>query len=162
MIPMHYLGCAQSIRRGSVALFGAGLLALTLGMSPAVDGREYYRWTDENGVQHFTDKPPRGANAERVRSGQRPTPTLLEDQEAQARKAEEEAAKKAAEEQAAQTPRAQQDAERCRIERERLATLQSNRQIRMPDDEGNLRDLSPEDIEAEVAYTQRAINQFCL
>lgn len=151
-----FLGTVQSIRRSSNLLFGAGLVILSLGTSAAADAREYYRWTDQNGVQHFTDKPPSGVSAERVSSGTRPPPALLEEQEARAREQA-----KAAEEQAAQATRIEQNAERCQVERERLVALQSNRQVRMRDDQGNLRDLSPADIEAEVAHTQRAINQFC-
>lgn len=149
-------GIVQSIRQGSALLLGAGLVTVSLGISMAAEGRDYYRWTDANGVQHFTDKPPSGTKAERVSSGTRPPPALLEEQEARAKERE-----KQAKEQAAKATRTEQNAERCQVERERLVTLQSNRQIRMRDDQGNLRDLTPADLEAEIAQTQRAISELC-
>lgn len=151
-----FLRIMHSIQKSGTLLLGAGLVTLSLGSSAVVDAREYYRWVDQNGVQHFTDKPPSGISAERVTSGVRTPPALLEEQEARAREQAQ-----AAEQQAAQASRVEQNAERCKVERERLIALQSNRQIRMRDDQGNLRDLSPADVQTEIAQTQRAINQFC-
>jgi hypothetical protein len=129
--------------RKTLTGIGTGLLLIfSLGVASAA---ELYRWTDSRGVVHFTDKPPKGVNAERVttkRSNSLSNP---------ARDAEEAETAQAAD----------PNAERCRIERERLAILQSNSRIQMEGRDGNLKELSEEEVRQEISLTQRAIERFC-
>lgn len=45
----------------------AGLVALTLPLSHSI-ASEIYRWVDDNGQVHFSQRPPEGKNSERVQS----------------------------------------------------------------------------------------------
>jgi predicted outer membrane lipoprotein len=117
----------------------ATLLACTFGVQAA----DFYRWTDDKGVTHFSDKPPKGVNAEKVK-GKKPRPSGEEEEVV-------------AEEPQASDP----DAERCKAERERLALLQSNRRIQMEDKEGKVRELTVKEIEEEIAFSQKAVERFC-
>lgn len=150
--------------RALIAKPGFGLLRLTFlvvtlgAVAMPATGAGYYRWTDENGVQHFTDKPPSSANAERVQAGSRPPPMLLQDQADQAASS---ASAQAAQVAADAAVAAQKDETRCQQERERLAVLQENQDIRMRDDEGNLRSLSSAEIQAEIEHSREAIEYFC-
>lgn len=106
---------------------------------------EYYRWTDANGVTHFTDKPPVGITAEKLKSNARATPPAPP-------------AKPAAKE--SDSARAER-AERCDSERTRLATLQKNRTVQMRTATGELKRLSPEEHQEEIAFTQKSIEVYC-
>lgn len=128
--------------RKTLTGIGTGLLLI---FSLGASATELYRWTDSRGVIHFTDKPPKGVNAERV--GAKRSNTLSRP----ARDAEEAETAQAAD----------PNAERCRIERERLAILQSNSRIQMEGRDGNLKELSEEDVRQEISLTQRAIERFC-
>lgn len=107
---------------------------------------EYYRWTDANGVTHFTDKPPVGVAAEKLKSNTRAAPPAPPP------------AKPAAKE--TDGARAER-AERCDSERTRLATLQKNRTVQMRTSTGELKRLSPEEHQEEIAFTQKAIEVYC-
>lgn len=116
------------------------LLLCSLGVSAA----ELYRWTDARGVVHYTDKPPRGVNAERVSNkpvfnlaNPRPEETTTSDQPANP------------------------DAERCQAERNRLSILQSNKRVQMENRDGTVRELSDSEIQQEIEFSQRAVERFC-
>lgn len=129
--------------RKTLTGIGTGLLLI---FSLGVSATELYRWTDSRGVIHFTDKPPMGVNAEKV--GAKRSNSLSNP----ARDAQEaEAAQEATD----------PNAERCRIERERLAILQSNSRIQMEGRDGNMKELSEEEVRQEISLTQRAIDRFC-
>lgn len=117
----------------------AALLACTCGAQAA----DFYRWTDAQGITHYSDKPPQGVNAEKVKGKKR--------------RASDAAEEVAAEEAQASDP----DAERCQSERERLALLQSNRRIQMEDKEGKVRELTAKEIEEEIAFSKSAVDRFC-
>jgi hypothetical protein len=111
----------------------AVLLTCALGAKAA----DFYRWTDDKGITHYSDKPPKGVNAEKVRAKRSPTIGTEETQ--------------------ASNP----DAERCKAERDRLALLRSNRRIQMEGRDGQLRDLTQKEIEEEIAFSMRAVERFC-
>lgn len=120
----------------------AGLLVLS---SLGVCAAELYRWTDSRGVVHYTDKPPRGVNAEKLSVDN--TPTLANPRADQA-----EAATDAA---------ADPDAARCQAERDRLAILEKNNRIQMENRDGTVRELSGDEIKQEREFSQRAVERFC-
>lgn len=127
--------CLKTLSGVSTAL----LLLFSLGVSAA----ELYRWTDSRGVTHFTDKPPKGVNAERVtakRSNSLSNPATAAEEPA-----------------AAAAP----ESDRCRVERERLTVLQSNSRIHMEGRDGDKRELSAEEIQHEMSLSERAIDRFC-
>lgn len=104
---------------------------------------DYYRWTDSKGMTHFSDKPPQGIKAEKVRTG----------------------SKRGATESDQETPETESKSspseERCRMERERLSVLKSNRLIQMKDAEGNNRTLSADEVNEEIAFTEKAVTLYC-
>lgn len=104
---------------------------------------DYYRWTDSKGMTHFSDKPPQGIKAEKIRSSSGRVDAGSEEE------APETAAKSSSSE------------ERCRMERERLSVLKSNRVIQMKDAEGNNRTLSGDEVNEEIAFTEKAVTLYC-
>lgn len=124
------------------ATFGATLSMLYTLAGPAA-AAVLYQWTDEQGVVHFTDKPPQGKNATKMRvKGPATSGT---------------------EEQAATDEGAKPDpnAERCETERKRLQVLQSNMTVRMRNDDGSMRKLTTEEMQEEMAFSEAAIKRFC-
>ncbi len=104
---------------------------------------DYYRWTDSKGMTHFSDKPPQGIKAEKVRTGSNRTATADDPEPAET------------------APKTSPSEERCRMERERLSVLKSNRLIQMKDAEGNARTLSAEEVNEEIAFTEKAVTLYC-
>lgn len=141
--------------------FAAAGVALWLSSAtPAL--ADYYRWTDENGVVHMTDKRPEEVDVEVIKP-KAPIPRTFEQQAADAAAAEAEALAEAeAEANAPQAvdPNAPKDL-RCQQERERLGILQNNSVVHMQDANGNLKKLSESEIQQEIAVTQKAIDALC-
>lgn len=122
-------------------LHSLGMVLLMI-MPLAASAADLYRWTDARGITHYSDKPPKGVSAERVK---KKAPRNLGSVEA------------TDEADAAGDP----DAERCKVERDRLNTLQSNRRVQMEGRDGSLRELSAEEIRLEIEFSQRAIARLC-
>lgn len=127
------------------------ILTLLLAVAPCVAmGASVYKWTDENGITHFGDRQPVGANSEtvNVRSGtssgngnstSSPQERLNELQEQQ----QEEADRK--EETAVEAARRKQREANCENARSNLNVIASNARIRVEED-GEMRYLAPEEI----------------
>jgi hypothetical protein len=113
------------------------LLALAGRESYAAD---LYRWQDDKGVSHFSDKPPKGVKAERIK--QKPVRAISIDTEAPP---------------AVEDP----DAKRCSDEKDRLKSLQAGGRIFMEERDGTRRELSADEIKQEVAFSTRAMERFC-
>lgn len=147
--PDQTAGQAPGLRRPHLLhLVLIGLSALVL-HSHSAAAKDMYKWTDENGVLHYTDKRPTGVEAETITKKTR-------------RRVQEEAEQEAAqqEQQAAATSK-KANAERCKTEQDRLKTLNSSKSIRMKMEDGTVKILSPEDIAQEVAFARKAIDYFC-
>jgi hypothetical protein len=129
----------NSLRRLS-HLTLAALLACAMGAANAAD---FYRWTDDQGLPHYSDKPPKGVKAEKVKNKTR-KPTAEEEELT-----------------AAENQTSNPDAERCKAEQERLRLLKANSRIQMEDKDGKLRELTAKEIEEEIAFSQRAVQRFC-
>lgn len=123
------------------------LMALTPGMAMSAS---VFKWTDENGVTHFGDRQPTGANSEtvNVRSGtsssaaaSRPSPQqqLGELQEQQEKEAQRE------KETAVEAARRKQREANCETARTNLDVIKDNARIRIKED-GEMRYLTPEEI----------------
>lgn len=136
--------------RTATTLTKAGLslaMALSLaGLCLNAAAAEYYRWKDEQGVVHYTDKPPLNIKAEKLKTNKSPPPSRSEPE---------------AETEDEPSADSTKNPERCEMERKRLAVLQNNQQIRMRDDEGNLRDLSTKEIEEEIAFSKSSVERYC-
>ena len=51
------------------------LTAALLALSCSSYAADYYRWTDSKGMTHFSDKPPQGVKAEKIRTGSKRAPS---------------------------------------------------------------------------------------
>jgi hypothetical protein len=128
---------SQTTYRKTLSGLGTGFLLL---FSLNLAATDLYRWTDAR-VTHFTDKPPHGVHAEKVnskRSYSLSNPAAADEAEGAA-----------------------PESERCRAERERLGILQSNGRIQMEGRDGAIRELTAEEIQQEIAVSERAIARLC-
>lgn len=122
----------------------SAVLIMVFALAGTAISAELYQWQDENGVVHFTDKPPVGKDSIKRRVKAPPTSGDENNEETGT-----DAEKKNA------------DAARCDTERKRLQVLQSNMTVRMRNDDGSLRELSNKEMEEEVALSQAAIQRYC-
>lgn len=126
-------------------------LVLLMAVVPGIAmSASVYKWTDKEGVTHFGDRQPVGANSEtvNVRSGtssgtdnSRPSPQqrlgdLQERQQAETEKKQETAV---------DTARRKQREANCENARSNLKVIESNARIRI-EEEGEMRYLTPDEI----------------
>lgn len=106
--------------------YGSFLIALLLLATVPVSADTIYRWTDDNGVTHFTAHPPRDRESTRVntRSGGRSVPVDTTRQSTHT-PAEPEPAQSQAQ---ADSPA---NEEPCQIARQNLSTLEAGGRIRV-------------------------------
>jgi hypothetical protein len=128
-----------------------------LGMlcNPALAAK-VYTWTDTQGVTHYGEHPPKDVTAKIInaRTGHsEPVPVetpATEEAQAQTQSADQ-----------VPTNQPRKDPERCDIARKNLETLKGNARIRMPDGDGNMRLLSPEERDGKLAEMEKAIEESC-
>lgn len=155
-------------------------LALAVLATSAQAGSKFYKWTDAQGVTHYTAEPPpstvKGASEVKVRSQQLPeeaadaatsaqeagnnaqkTDTKGKDQD-QAKSKEKEKDKEQKKEGAAGNERY---AERCTKLNADLDTMKTHTQIRVSDGKGEAKLLSDEEKNAKQDEVQRQIKAFC-
>lgn len=138
---MNVKAC-KTRRTHTYLALGAAFTIMCSLAAPAISA-QLYKWQDENGVVHFTDKPPKGKTATKMRV--KAPPTMGGD------------ADEPAKDESQPNPRA----ERCEMERKRLQVLQSNMTVRMRNDDGTMRELSKEDMQEEIGLSQAAIERYC-
>lgn len=117
-----------------IPLAVAAVLAAALPLSADANSDRVYRWTDSNGVTHYSDSPPPTGQYQEV--GTR----------------------------AARPPAEQAPAEpspECRRARENLEKLTGGGEIQMQDDEGNAFTLNAAQVEAQIRIAEAAINAYC-
>ena len=130
----------------------ACLVLALLASSGSLFAENYYRWQDDKGVTHYGSTPPKGVDAVLVKTYGTSRPSIEQpnsntsepaaDPERQRRLTE-------------------QQNRRCDEERQRLATLQQSTRVRMENADGNARYLTQEEIDSEIATTQRVIDDIC-
>lgn len=111
---------------------------------------EFYKWVDEKGVVHFSERPPKQDGVEKIKTTAR-TPTADEQQEATS-------AQSSA---MAPTTQSQNDPDRCNGEKERLQKLLSGSRIRMSDGKGGFTYLEKAQIDAEIQKSRQAVKEAC-
>jgi len=154
--------------RASVAL--AAVLGLSaVAITAAAEEVSVYRWVDNDGVPHFTDRPPSGAPAELtgIRS-QRTDPGAVQARveqesedftEAQKRRADTSDERDEAAQQRSETR--QQRAENCEKARERLETYSTARRLYRPMPDGERDYLSSEEMDTARASAQQEVDDWC-
>ncbi len=124
------------------------LATLALGFA-AAHAADVYRWTDDKGVTHFSDAPPTDTQYQRmnVRSGT----TSVVDDTTPATTDQDAAAPVTAD---------QGKAERCRIARQNLETLDSG-MAAVPGDDGQPRALTEAELTQQRELNERAVARNC-
>jgi hypothetical protein len=128
---------------------------------PALASGELYRWTDDSGRVHYSDKPPQDHQPTRVEA---PTLNVIEtDADTRARNERMMRLRQAQQEQAAEEERQAAQARQaleanrgpaCRKARDELKKLSGRVRYRNPD--GTLREVSPQ----EVARDREKVSQW--
>ena len=144
-----------STRRILTTVIIAGLISV-----PAYAAKNYYKWTDANGVTHYSARKPTDANAEviSVSTG------LPRDDNGQPVQVEDEGQGTAAE---GQTQTAQaaavdnKDPERCEAAKNNLKIINENARIRERAEDGSTRYLTPEEIEERKQRAEKIIEESC-
>ncbi len=143
------------------------LLTLALCAVSTTAAGQIYKWTDEEGNVHFTDKPV-AEQAERVEIQSRRTDADKVQAQVQARA---DAAAKAAEEQAAATPqgpteeelqaRAEERAKQCTKYREKLQRFVQSRRIYREDENGERVYLSDDEMQEAREKVENQVQEYC-
>ncbi|XKH00096.1 DUF4124 domain-containing protein [Marinobacter nauticus] len=141
------------------------MLALMMCATPGLaTGASVYKWTDENGVTHFGDRQPTGGNAEQVKvrpskgsGSNRQSPqervNAMEEQEQQDQQRRNETAVQEAQ-------RKQREAN-CATARSNLEIIRSNARIRTEGEDGEIRYLTPEEIEERRQQFEKIAEENC-
>lgn len=136
------------------------LIALLTGLLAAVPAgaKTFYKWVDENGATHYSERKPHDQQAEAVSiRGGRTTSTETPADTA-GEEAEEEAAPQA---QAQAQPASRKDPDRCQRARQNIQTLNNNARVRVQDDNGEYRYLSEEEKQQQMADSQQIASESC-
>lgn len=146
-IPRCFTASA-SLRLTCVAIFA--LLAAN------IEAGDYYKWVDDKGVTHFSEKPAPGSDAKKIG-----TATKYSESQANAEAAAKEAAAAEAAAAATQPVDNPQNAENCKVAQERLKSLRSGQRIRMVGADGKFSYLNENQIKEEMEKTQAVIISSC-
>lgn len=124
---------------------------------------EIYKWVDEDGTVHYSDKKPRGSETTQVKvsTGKESKPGESVDQQINNLETQEEIDKvrKEQEIQTAEAEKAKQ--EYCEKLKANLETLANNVRIRTKGEDGELRFLTPEEIVEKRQSGQKSFDEKC-
>lgn len=116
---------------------------------------DYYRWVDAEGVVHYGSRPPDGVNAVKIN-------TYGKSQGAPAAAARDNDTGPETKPNAAQSETLALRQAQCEEEKERLRVLQTpGSRIRMEQDDGSIRYLTPVEIAKEVNSSEKFISEAC-
>ncbi len=143
IMPLRYISNLKhvSIKRyiaKTLRLVFIGCMLLLCANATAI---EYFRWTDENGTVHFTDKPPAGTAYKTLKGRNLASDDVIEKKQ--------------------DSPLALVNAKRCEEEKKRLHTLQNNTNIRMSNGDKTSFLLSKEQVKSEIGRTKKNIATYC-
>ena len=152
------------------------LILITLGVLIGLSSfasANMYKWTDDDGVVHYSQTPPMDREAELIRESStfrepRSTPTQGEEAtaapETESEPAdgatsapEEEAGPSEAERRAAERERQEQ----CRIARQRITEIENNARVRTQDASGEYRFLTEEERQQRLKEAQDYVRKHC-
>jgi len=153
----------------SIVNMKIGLLVIGINMVffPPVGFAEMFKWTDENGVVHYSQHPPPADVNEVMEIAPPPnidTDKALRELEADREKLHE-LEKQREEQQAKETEKERIAAifeKNCRISRERLENLQTGpTRVRAIDAEGNMTRTTEEEHQARIDEVKKKIEKYC-
>ncbi|MDZ7924636.1 MAG: DUF4124 domain-containing protein [Marinagarivorans sp.] len=155
-------------------LTAAPTLLLAALLANVCSAGEYYKWVDEKGITHFSERPVQAQGVQKI-STSAAAPSTKEEttpeattntqvttnaQEATNTQETSDAEETAATE-AANTKKAQYDQARCADSQARLQTLSSGSRIKMDDGKGGFYFLDQQQITQELQKTRSAISESC-
>jgi hypothetical protein len=125
-------------------------------------GQVVYRWTDEQGNQVNSDRPPAlGVEYETISTSSSMVHTVEPDNSAAPPTVNPEEGKETAASPVAEAPASQKNPEFCATAKSNLTQLETHARIRLRDDNGEVRYLSEEEKAVEKQKAQDAIKAFC-
>ena len=131
---------------------------------PAADKQQVYKWTDANGVVHFSDAPPPSdaKNVESLRlAGGTTTAAGAADQPKDAAAVNSAAASAAPATASPPPPNATDDATLCKQSRANLELLQSKTPVGIAGADGKAQVLDDKAREIQIVNAKQAISRFC-
>ena len=147
----------STIRRAVQAFITFTLISsapvLFMFMASSAHSEDYYRWVGEDGVVHYGSLPPKGVEATKIKTYSNPS----------AKPYTQDTNKNNGGEQSEKAGELQkQRAQECQDEKRRLSTLQSSgTRIRMQQDDGSTKYLSPDEVAKEIQKSRDFINGAC-
>ncbi len=161
----------------------AAVLSLVVSVmvgASAVQADEVYKWVDKNGVVHYGEFPPNNKKSKTIETPSKPEPTADEpatdsETESSASKttAPSEAPKANSRDKFLEDRQKQKDekekAEKAKKEKARACNeansnvemLQSGGKVRIVDENGNAKLLSPEEIEKRLLTEKKNVEKYC-
>lgn len=148
------------------AMFLGLLVTASWLAGPAQAAKDYYKWTDENGVTHYSARKPYNRDAEvvSVATGQstpvQAAPSEGEDSTAGTGNAGTDGSSGSPSPGQSQE-QTLKDPERCKAARSNLEVLRTNAKVRMQSENGEIHHLSEEEKEKKVQEFQQAVEESC-
>jgi hypothetical protein len=131
---------------------------LFTGIPLAQAAQDYYKWTDENGVTHYSARKPHNQAAEviSIKTGQRvavPAPSQ--------RSTSTGPSTETARQSSGGSGGNLKDPERCKNAQDNLETMRSNARVRMREENGEIRYLSEEEKAQKIQEFEKAMAESC-
>lgn len=144
------------------AMLLTAMIAIGFSSVPAGAARDYYKWTDDEGVTHYSARPPHNRVAEvvSVTTGERtavPASGSDSSQGSSASTPDTESDTQTA----ATDPAKLKDPERCQNARDNLEVLSNNAKVRMRNESGDIHYLTEEEKAEKSREFQKAIDESC-
>ncbi|WP_185231878.1 DUF4124 domain-containing protein [Teredinibacter franksiae] len=155
------LTTAMKLRKLSFAvMISAGVF------STASFAEDYYRWKGPDGVVHYGSHPPTGVEAIKIKTyGGKSTPPETYGGQSNAQADEQTPAEEEVDLPPEEVERRRKVAvkqkQMCEDERKRLGTLNRPGRIRMKQPDGSVRYMTQEEVQQEIATTQKVISDSC-
>ncbi|MEZ5539931.1 MAG: DUF4124 domain-containing protein [Pseudomonadales bacterium] len=141
------------------SLIIAGIAAALVASSAFA--KDYYKWTDDNGITQYAEQPPVGVKAEKVTT--HGGSSTVYDPNAEYAKSEEgkkeQAHKKELENQAQDLEK--QEQEKCDKVEAQVKTMKERGRVRMVDKDGKERVLTPEEQAAKIMELEKYLKETC-
>lgn len=135
-------------------------LISVIGVPSSMAAKNYYKWTDEDGVTHYSAQKPHNKDSEKISvSTGLPTATSTDGNKIEATTTESKPARAIPKK--SDDLASAKDPERCTAATERLKTLTDYERVRVIGDDGEARILSKEEKAEKTAEAQKAIDEDC-
>ncbi|MCV6604449.1 MAG: DUF4124 domain-containing protein [Porticoccaceae bacterium] len=149
-------------------LSSAWILAIALLLSPALQAKEViYKWTDKNGVVHYSSHPPAGQKAEKVKVVGSKSTSVDISKESKLANRQAQQAKAAPEPEVSdpatiEPPPSRKDPEKCEQAKKNLWNLENYPRLRIEDPEtGERRMMSSDERQQYLDEANNQIKEFC-